>query len=110
MKHSDALVRKVKGALKDGMTVDEAVVKFKVSKYFVKMWKCEVFDGYNAMIDISKKYQFIVDDVEKEAEIEIGKVMRPEEAEAISDETWEQMSKAMKKVMFRLANEIEKVK
>ncbi len=110
MKHSDALIKEVKKSFKNGMTIDQAMARYGISKYFAQIWKNEVFDGHGSKVDIMKKYQFLVDNAEKEAEIELGIVMQPEEANAISDETWERMSKAMKKVMFRLAGEIEKAK
>ena len=107
MKYSEETKRKVLKDISEGMTYEDAMRKYSVSDYYIRLWTKNFFKKCTIQNYVRYRYRHIVCDLSVKMGLDIANVMRPTEINSISDETWDKVDGVLKSGLYNLAEQIK---
>lgn len=106
--YDDDFKQKVCNDVANGATINEVVKKYDISVYFAKKWSGEVYRKIDLDMMVRRRYSLIVCEERDALEADMANVMTEEEADALSDETWDKFDDVLKNHFYEFAKKIIK--
>lgn len=106
-KHDGPVKDSVIKAIKDGMTIEEAVKKFDVSEYYVKLWTREIYKKVNLDNYVRSRYKYIAVATRTRIEDQVSSCMTSEDY--LTEESWEKIDEILKLNIYEFAKDIIKM-
>lgn len=90
----------------DGATISEVVKKYGISVYYAKKWTGDIYKKIDMDMLIRRRYSIIACRCRAKLETDLASAMPIDEADAISERTWEKWDAILKDALYDYACEI----
>lgn len=94
--------------IQKGLSVQELVKKYNVSEYYIRKWSGLIYKEMDMNHYVRYRFKWITLQARSDITNDLADVMKKNEINAISDETWENWEELIRKHLYEYAKEIIK--
>lgn len=106
MRYSEETKNKVCRDIEEGASILDVVKKYGISQYYARKWTGEIYKKIDLDTMVRTRYRELCCTTRVEIASEISHIMKPEEAQAITEETWDSIDYILKEYLYEFAKGI----
>lgn len=107
-KHEEKFKQAVLTDIKQGLSVQELVKKYKVSEYYIRKWSGLIYKEMDMNHYVRYRFKWLTLQARSDIVNALADTMTDKEANLISDETWDNWEELIRKCLYEYAKEIIK--